>query len=654
VTASTLSSSSGGGPVALPRQRTSPASGAGRRPDRGRDQYVDALRALALVRVVTYHAFGWIWLPVLFPSMAVMFALAGSLVAASLASRPGGHWRVLRKRVRRLLPPLWLYGAVLVVLMIRQGWTVTRSEGARLDWHAALAWLVPLEQPGGSAWGDGFVVPLWYIRTYLWLLLLSPALYWLFHRHPRVVLATPLALLTVLELRVVPVTGATGDTLAHLGMFGTCWLVGFAHHDGSLARLRRGRAVLLGLALMTLGLTWAFTHQLPGSRWDVDEIPIADALYGLGAVLVLLRLYPHRPVLAAVPWLAGPVAAMNARAMTIYLWGNAAIIAATPVIESNRWTRHLSAPTWQGRVAQYTVAWLILVAIVLVCGWVEDLAAGRAPRVNPWPRRRRSVPRPSTRGGSTAALAVLAAALTGALVVGVLGPAGRAGPPAVGDVDGPLPGTTVARVYPVHQQVAASVFRVGVLVPGQGDDGQSVRSGWDRNWAAHFGGCDGYGSVGAACRSDLAGRTPPDWFPLALVPQENPYYVGLPYNDLDDRGRRAAIPWARDPGYREHLRDGSFSLIKNRWVQVTGGTGSCYAQVEDTGPGPSDATYVLAGARPAHAPAINLSPALARCVGVTDAAPGARVDWAFVDRPPAGPWTAVPTGRQADQDGRRP
>jgi len=412
---------------------------------------------------------------------------------------------------------------------------------------------------------------------------------------------------------------------------------------------------------MGLGLAWAFTHQLPETRWDIDDIPLADALYGLGAVLVLLRLYPRGPVLSSVPWLAGPVAVLNARAMTVYLWGNAAITAATPVIESNRWTRDLSAPTWQGLVARYAVTWLILVAIVLTFGWVEDVAAGRAPRLNPWPRRSRPmplpVPRPPRRwtpGRSNAPLAVLAAALTGALVVGVLGPAGRAAPPPVGDGDGPLPGTTAARAYPVHPQVTASVFRVGVLVPGLGDDGQSIRSGWDRNWAVHFGGCDGYGSVGAACRSDLAGRTAPDWFPIALVPKENPYYVGLPYNDLADPARRPAIPWARDPGYREHLPDASFSLIKNRWVQVTGHTGSCYAQVEDTGPGPSDAAYVLAGARPVHTPAINLSPALARCVGVTDAAPGTRIDWAFVDRPPAGPWTAVPTMRQADQDGGRP
>lgn len=44
----------------------------------GRDRYLDLLRAVALVRVVVYHLFGWAWLTILFPSMGVMFALAGS------------------------------------------------------------------------------------------------------------------------------------------------------------------------------------------------------------------------------------------------------------------------------------------------------------------------------------------------------------------------------------------------------------------------------------------------------------------------------------------------------------------------------------------------------------------------------------------------
>ena len=49
-----------------------------------------------------YHLFGWAWLPLVFPSMGVMFALAGSLMARSL-KRPA--WSVIRGRLRRLLPP---------------------------------------------------------------------------------------------------------------------------------------------------------------------------------------------------------------------------------------------------------------------------------------------------------------------------------------------------------------------------------------------------------------------------------------------------------------------------------------------------------------------------------------------------------------------
>jgi hypothetical protein len=366
-------------------------------------------------------------------------------------------------------------------------------------------------------------------------------------------------------------------------------------------------------------------------------------------------------VLAGVPWLGRLVAAMNARAMTIYLWGNLAIFAATPVIESNRWTRPLSVPTWQGRATQYAVAWLVIVVIVLAVGWVEDVAAGRAPRINPWPRRvdpaRVEAATARWRGRrSSVTLCVLAATLTGVLLVGVLGPVGS---PRLADdaEDGALPGTTATRTYPLHRAVPASVFRIGAVVPREGVDGQSLQSGWDRDWARHYGGCDGFGPVGLWCASDLTDRTGPDWFPVGMVPKENPYYVGLPYNDLLDISGRGAIPWARDPGYAEHLGDERFSLVKNRWVQVTGPAGTCSGQVEDTGLG-TDPGYVLGAAAPQRTPAINLSPALAGCVGITDASAVTAVDWAFVDRPAPGPWTVVVTRRQAnvtgDPNGRRP
>lgn len=70
------------GPAPAPTPPAPPAQAAAPKKP-GRDRYLDLLRSIALVRVVCYHLFGWAWLTVLFPSMGVMFALAGSLMARS-------------------------------------------------------------------------------------------------------------------------------------------------------------------------------------------------------------------------------------------------------------------------------------------------------------------------------------------------------------------------------------------------------------------------------------------------------------------------------------------------------------------------------------------------------------------------------------------
>ena len=142
---------------------------------------------------MTYHVFGWAWLPILFPSMGIMFALAGSLIAGSLDRSPGNPWRVLKKRSIRLLPPVWLFGLVVVPVMLVAGWTHSESVGAPLNWQTLLFWIVPISDPPGSKFGDDWVTPLWYIRSYLWFLLLSPATLWLFRHWPKRMLALPVS-----------------------------------------------------------------------------------------------------------------------------------------------------------------------------------------------------------------------------------------------------------------------------------------------------------------------------------------------------------------------------------------------------------------------------------------------------------------------------
>lgn len=138
----------------------------------GRDRYFDALRAVALVRVVAYHTFGWAWAGLVFPSMGVMFALAGSLMAKSL-ERPA--LKVVKSRMRRLLPPFWFWGFFVVVAMLIHDWMP--------GWQIVF-WIVPVGDPPGNEWGIQAWEILWYLRTYLWFVLMSPLLLKVFRKAP--------------------------------------------------------------------------------------------------------------------------------------------------------------------------------------------------------------------------------------------------------------------------------------------------------------------------------------------------------------------------------------------------------------------------------------------------------------------------------------
>ncbi|MGY1795218.1 acyltransferase [Geodermatophilus sp. SYSU D00525] len=360
---------------------------------RQRDRYIDFLRAAALVRVITFHAFGWAWLPLLFPSMGIMFALGGGLVAGSL-DRAGSARAFLRKRIRRLLPPFWVFGGVMVAVMLLLGWQVGQDDGsAPLTWDTAWLWVVPLSDPPASSAGYEWTAPLWYIRVYLWFLLLSPAMLWLFRRWPLRTMSVPVVTMGLVTLGLVNFVGRTHDIVVELCVYACCWMLGFAHHDGTLRRLPLGRTLAGGVALLAAGAWYAFSHQAEYGSYNIDDIPLADMLYCLGAVLVLLRVYPRFGWLDRLPTLGAVVSLFNSRAMTIYLWGNLAIAMAPVVLGATVLARYdTSGP--RGMVLEFATAWLLLLVAVLVVGWVEDVAAARRPRLLPWdrvPRARRVV-----------------------------------------------------------------------------------------------------------------------------------------------------------------------------------------------------------------------------------------------------------------------
>ncbi|MFC4832869.1 glycosyltransferase [Actinomycetospora chibensis] len=338
----------------------------------GRERWLDLLRAIALIRVVTYHAFGDGWMSMVFPSMGVMFALGGSLMVQSL--RRGEALDVIGHRLRRLLPPLWFFGLLAVPLMLWHGWAGQDADGtvtSPLVWSDLLYWVFPLVDPPGSDWGSDAVVGLWYIRAYLWFVLLTPLMLWVFRRRPLLALSVPLLVVGLDAVLGSPMGewGAIGPVLVDGATFAACWMLGFAHRDGTLRKLPVLLAWGGAAVLVAGGLGWAFTHPAGDIGIDLNDIPFAQALVSFGAVLLVLRFNPQVAWLERVPLLGRLVTVVNARAITIYLWHNVAI-AVSPTIGD--------VLGWESEGQHFAIAVALIVVSVLGFGWVEDLAAGRS------------------------------------------------------------------------------------------------------------------------------------------------------------------------------------------------------------------------------------------------------------------------------------
>ncbi|WP_250035987.1 acyltransferase family protein [Paractinoplanes maris] len=384
-----------------------------------RNRYLDLLRAAATVRVVVYHSTGWVALTIVLPAMSVMFALAGSMMAASL-DRYGAA--AVERRLHRLLPALWVLVAVAVPMML--------LGGLAWDWKVLL-WAFPIVDPPAEGFWLNGLAALWYLRDFLWFVLLSPLLLPLFRRFPLATLLLPYG-----TLALITFTGVTPHVVVRdLALYGGAWLLGFAHHDGLLARrssrtrtsapLRRlstpsrptaatssrltpaaacppsgggsGRVRGAALAryrwwivgvLSAAGAAWALTH--PGPRgFDLNDIPLANALWSAAFILVVLSVSPR-----VAPSRALTV--LNARALTIYLWHVPLIIIVVRFAEATGLPVH----GWVGISWRLAVVSVLLAIVVLLVGWVEDISAGRRPTLVPGKPRRLAPVSPAPAGAA--------------------------------------------------------------------------------------------------------------------------------------------------------------------------------------------------------------------------------------------------------------
>lgn len=214
-----------------------------------------------------------------------------------------------------------------------------------------------------------------------------------------------------------------------------------------------------------------------------------------------------------------------------------------------------------------------------------------------------------------------------------------------------LPGGT----YPWHTRIVATTFWVGEVFDPDADDGSQVYSTYDDNWMANYGGCDGV-VEGARCDTEM--RTAANgYFPTRMTPLQNPFYLDLPFDDVNDPDaaarRSRVIPWADDPEYAAAADDPDVSLMKNRWVELRNGDRVCFGQIQDAGPGQyDDARYVFGSSdeRPRNTrfngAGMDVSPALNGCLGFSELnGDSDQVSWRFVDEAevPGGPWLTIVT-----------
>jgi len=208
----------------------------------------------------------------------------------------------------------------------------------------------------------------------------------------------------------------------------------------------------------------------------------------------------------------------------------------------------------------------------------------------------------------------------------------------------PSPTAPVAGAYPWHTGIVSTTFWVGEIFDPNAADGSQVYSTYDSAWMDSYGGCDGV-------------RTANGYFPTQLTPKENPFYLDLPFDDLNDTQafatREQVVPWAGQAAYAGSAGDDTVSLMKNRWVRIRSNGQTCYGQIEDAGPGQyHDAAYVFGAddARPANkkfnGAGMDVSPALNGCLRFSDInGENDTVDWQFVEAAdvPTGPWTKIVT-----------
>jgi hypothetical protein len=186
--------------------------------------------------------------------------------------------------------------------------------------------------------------------------------------------------------------------------------------------------------------------------------------------------------------------------------------------------------------------------------------------------------------------------------------------------------------YPWKRNIVTTVFWIGEQSSGN-NPVPNRSSSWDKDWARRYGGFD-----------DPNPARRRDYIPMKFTPRQNPFYCALPYNDKASSGHRPEAPQVV-PWFKEAYQGLGVSVCKGRWVAISNGNRTAYAQWEDAGPFRTDHwQYVFGNERPKpnlnKGAGLDVSPAVRDYLGLKEIDV---TDWKFIDFKdvPRGPWSRL-------------
>ena len=144
-----------------------------------------------------------------------------------------------------------------------------------------------------TTWAMEAAGPLWYLRAYLWFVLLSPLLLRAFRRLPWVTLLAPLALTAVVGTGLVTRPRRDGRGRDRLRRVRLLLAAGLRTSRRAAAAHARATPWSLAAPVAMARRTCGGRAAIPGEDgWDLNDIPLGQALWSFGFCLLLLRISP--------------------------------------------------------------------------------------------------------------------------------------------------------------------------------------------------------------------------------------------------------------------------------------------------------------------------------------------------------------------------